>query len=183
MRGGGDIMVLWGELLVAVSVACELVVVRGGRAWPCWWPVVSCVGCTAPRGVRFPSHGIGLVIALRGGGRAVPPERHRRAWDRRDGALSCGGAGDLFLVLHAGVYLSPDSNNIFSQPQKTPHNARTNEPARVDAPGRANSKAERRAAPARLEKRLSEGKLWPALWFRAIGASRDLARQANSTLI
>ena len=107
------------------------------------------------------------------------------------GVLGIGGtepsrAGEpetFFSSCMPGVNLSPDSNNIFSQPQKRHKPRGPNEPARVDAPGRANSKAERRAAPARLEKRLSEGKLWPALWFRAIGASRDLARQANSTLI
>ena len=141
--GCGGFMVRCGELLVGVSVlSCELVVVRGGRARPCSWArwsrFYTCLAGTAPRGVRFPSHGIGLVIALRGGGRAVPPERHRRAWDRRDGALSRAGEPETFFSsCMPGVNLSPDSNNIFSQPQKTPHNARTNEPARVDAPGRA----------------------------------------------
>jgi len=70
-----------------------------------------------------------------------------------------------------GVNLSPDSNNIFSQPQKTPYNALTNESARVDAPGRANSKREAATTPARLREALSEEQLWPALWFPSFGQS------------
>ena len=69
MRGSGVPMVLRGELLVGVSVlSCELVVVRGGRVWPCWWcRFYTCLAGTAPRGVRFPSHGIGLVTSGRYG--------------------------------------------------------------------------------------------------------------------
>ena len=93
MRGGGDIMVLCGELLVAVSVlTCGLVVVRGGRARPwCVGPVVVsfldvCAGA-APRGVRFPSHGIGLVSARRR--TRCPPRRRGRPTARAGRASSC----------------------------------------------------------------------------------------------
>ena len=82
------------------------------------------------------------------------------------------------------VNMSPDANHIFSQPQKTPQNARIPEPARVDAPGRAISKAERRAAPARLREALVRRETLACKFgFEASGTSRDLARQANSTLI
>ena len=78
-----------------------------------------------------------------------------------------------------GVNLSPDSNNIFSQPQKTPHNARTNEPARVDAPGRAISKAERRRVARAPGEALSEEQLWPALTAAAAPTSTDGAGRAS----
>ena len=175
MRGGGDIMVLRGELLVAGSVlSCEPVVVRGVRARPCSWArwsrFYTCLAGTAPRGVRFPSHGIGLVIALRGGGRAVPPERHRRAWDRRDGAHSCGGAGDVFF--HQQGQHEPRLEQHFQSATKTPATRASNEPARVDAPGRAISKAERRRVARASREALSEEQLWPALWFRGIKLRR-----------
>ena len=60
-----------------------------------------------------------------------------------------------------GVNLSPDSNNIFSQPQKRRTTRGSNEPARVDAPGRAISKATRRRVDRALREALSEEQLWP----------------------
>ena len=78
-----------------------------------------------------------------------------------------------------GVNLSPDSANIFSQPQKTNNKARINEPARVDAPGRAISKAERHRVNARLREALSEEQLWPALRFRSIQTPRASKRHSQ----
>ena len=123
MRGGGDIMVLCGELIVAVAVlSCELVVVRGGRARPCWWSrFYTCLAGTAPRGVRFPSHGIGLVRARRAAVRALPRNDHRCAeTDAARSALARGGAGDCLFKVNK----SHRQSNIFSQQQKTvPHSA------------------------------------------------------------
>ena len=170
--GCGVFMVLCGELLVAGSVACELVLVRRCAAallvvCPVFLDVCAAY-CSSWR--SLPSHGLGLVIALRGGGRAVPPERHRRAWDRRDGAHSCGGAGDVFF--HQQGQHEPRLEQHFQSATKTPATRASNEPARVDAPGRASSKAERRRRDRASREALSEEQLWPALWFRGIKLRR-----------
>ena len=86
--------------------------------------------------------------------RASLVARARRARCPRNdtGVLGIGGtepsrAGEpetFFSSCMPGVNLSPDSDNIFSQTKKRHITRGSNEPARVDAPGRAISKAERR---------------------------------------
>ena len=75
----------------------------------------------------------------------MPPDRPQLCWDRFGTEPSRAGEPEaVFSSCMPGVNLSPDSNNIFSQPQKRRTTRGSNEPARVDAPGRASSKAGRR---------------------------------------
>ena len=100
-----------------------------------WSRFYTCLAGTAPCGVRFPSHGIGLVSARRR--TRCPRNDHRRA--EIDAARSPPARGSQRRFSSScmpGVNLSPDSNNIFSQPQKTPHDAQTK---RAGARGRART--------------------------------------------
>ena len=77
------------------------------------------------------------------------------------------------------VNKSHRQSNIFSQHKKRCHIAPSYEPARVDAPGRAISKAERRRVARAPGEALSEEQLWPALTAAAAPTSTDGAGRAS----
>ena len=126
----------------------------GAAPRPCSWCVRSfwmCVLRTAPRGVRFPRMGLGSLLHCAAVGARCP---------RNDtGVLGIGGteptrAGEPETFSFTNkVNMSPDSNNIFSQPQKRQQRAhQTSRRAwtRQDEPVRRRNAA---AATARREKR------------------------------
>ena len=63
-----------------------------------------------------PRMGSGSFVRGRGGARVAPGATTGVLRQIRHGALSRGGAGDVSFTKE--VNMSPDSNNIFSQPQK-----------------------------------------------------------------